>query len=478
MSAADWVELTSHSIRDESDVFSARRRARTAAAELGLEDSDQVRVATAVSEVGRVVVGAELVATIAYGLRQGATLELVIEVSAHYAGDGGAAIAAALEPARRLMDSFDLHVSAGLALRMAKSAGPASGMPDDAGIGRLRAAIARSLAPSALDDLRAQNAELMSTLEQLTAQQQELVRLNDELAETNRGVMAMYSQLSEELEETNRGVVALYADLDERGAQLRDASTAKSRFLASVSHELRSPLNSVLGLAALLQQPDSDPLSAEQRTQISLIGGSAQEVLDLVNDLLDIAKAEAGALEPQAEALELSSMFADLRATTRPLARPSVEVVTSVAPDVPEVRSDPVLLARLLRNLLSNAAKFTESGVIRLAAVAGAAPPDGIPDGVVRITVSDTGIGIDQADQQLVFDEFYQVPGPLQVGVRSSGLGLPYARKVAIALGGSLRVDSVPGAGSVFTLDLPALPPSSAAAEQARLDRPTATVAA
>ncbi len=159
---------------------------------------------------------------------------------------------------------------------------------------QLRIDLARVIVASPLDELRSQNLELVTTLEDLRAKQEDLGRLNDELEETNRGVMAMYSQLSVELEETNRGVVALYAELDERGVQLHHASEAKSRFLASVSHELRGPLNAIRGLAGLLQEPDSEPLTDGQTHQVRLIGSSADELLGLVNGLLDLAKAESG----------------------------------------------------------------------------------------------------------------------------------------------------------------------------------------
>ena len=117
--------------------------------------------------------------------------------------------------------------------------------------------------------------------------------------------MALYTQLSEELEETNRGVVALYAELDEKSAQLREASEAKSRFLANVSHELRAPVTAIIGLARLLLDPRSDPLTAEQAHQVGLVQRSAADLLALVNELLDLAKAESGRIEPDWAAVDL-----------------------------------------------------------------------------------------------------------------------------------------------------------------------------
>ena len=180
---------------------------------------------------------------------------------------------AGLEAGRRLMDSVTV-VRDGPAevieCRRRSRREPGPGRPPSSK--RCAPAWPDRSSSSPLDELRSQNLELVTTLEQLRAKQEELVRLNHELEETNRGVMAMYSQLSAELEETNRGVVALYAELDERGVQLQHASEAKSRFLASVSHELRGPLNAIRGLARLLQRTglrtrhdDADPSGSPHR---------------------------------------------------------------------------------------------------------------------------------------------------------------------------------------------------------------------
>src|SRR5262249_37768927 len=143
--------------------------------------------------------------------------------------------------------------------------------------------------------------------------------LNNELQETNKGVMALYLQLSNELEETNRGVVALYAELDDKSDQLRAASEAKTRFLANVSHELRAPVTAVIGLIRLLSDPDSDPLTAAQSEQIELIRGSATDLLALVNDLLDLAKAESGRIVPVWSRVDLRALFGQLRGTLKAL---------------------------------------------------------------------------------------------------------------------------------------------------------------
>src|SRR6185503_11454944 len=148
-----------------------------------------------------------------------------------------------------------------------------------------------------LDELSEQNQQLIAALDEVRAQRDDLARLNAEL------------------EETNRGVVALYAELDDKSEQLREASEAKSRFLANVSHELRAPVTAVIGLSRLLLDPASEPLGTEQRRQVELIGGSAGDLLTLVNDLLDLAKAEAGRVEPNWVEVDLKALFGQLRGT-------------------------------------------------------------------------------------------------------------------------------------------------------------------
>jgi signal transduction histidine kinase len=206
-------------------------------------------------------------------------------------------------------------------------------------------------------------------------------------------------------------------------------------------------VTAVIGLTRLLLDLASDPLSSEQRRQVDLIGGSAGDLLTLVNDLLDLAKAEAGRVEPQWSEVDLRALFGQLRGTLRPLAtRPEVDFVVE-EPAVPSLRSDEVLLVRVLRNLLTNAIKFTAAGSVTLAARA--------VDDDVEFTVTDTGAGIPPELHERIFEEFYQVPGNRAVTGKGTGLGLPYARRLVGILGGGLRVDSAPGAGSTFTVRLP-----------------------
>src|SRR3984957_5960643 len=249
-------ELAKLQVRDADGVFAARQLGRSLAAELSLERQDQVRVATAVSEVSRSAVIAGLVAVIVFAMDEG---DVVVSVSLN-----GEPPADGVAAATRLMDKVTIDDKV---IRMAKRR-PAFPQADVRAITKRLAAM---FPASALDDLRRQNQDLISALDDLQQQKDQLLLLNSELEETNSGVMALYGQLSEELEQTNRGVVALYAELDEKSERLRGASESKNRFWANVSHELRTPLNSIIGLTRLLAEPASAPLDADQAYQVELI---------------------------------------------------------------------------------------------------------------------------------------------------------------------------------------------------------------
>ncbi|MFB7032535.1 ATP-binding protein, partial [Streptomyces sp. NPDC056295] len=317
-----------------------------------------------------------------------------------------------------------------------------------------RAALRDSGDLSMGEELRIQNRQLLQALEESRAQQEELQRLNAELEETNQGVVALYSELSAELEETNTGVVALYAELEDKTRQLRLASEAKTRFWANVSHELRAPVNSVIALARLLLAPDADPLTEEQRQQMSLIAGSGSTLLALVEELLDVAKAESGRLEPHLVRTDLRTLLHQLRGTLRGMARDGVRLDIPDVEDVPELVTDEVMLTRVLRNLLSNGLKFTTAGEVRL--TVGTEDRAGRPWFV--FTTTDTGIGIAADQQDRVFEEFYQVLGTHQRGQPGTGLGLPYARRLTGLLGGVLTLTSEPGSGTRVRVEIPACP--------------------
>jgi signal transduction histidine kinase len=424
-------ELARFEVADPAGVFAARQLGRGIAAQLALESQDQVRVATALSEVTRSAVMAGQHAVVAFGTD---VSDLVISVSL----DGKPPLEG-VAAATRLMDRVE---ATGTVVVMAKHR-PAGVRPDLRAIGEQLAAV---LPSSAMDELRRQNQDLVAALAGLSRQKEQLQLLNSELEETNAGVMALYSQLSEELEQTNRGVVALYAELDETSERLRAASESKDSFWANISHELRTPLNSIIGLARLLAEPGSDrALTPDQSYQVQLIRNSASTLLTLVNDLLDVAKAESGRLRVDPGYVNLPALLATLRNLVRPLADTSKIGLIVSGEDAPQtILTDELALTGILRNLLSNGIRYTNSGEVRLTVRA--------LDSRLEISVADTGIGIPAGQLERVFEEFYQVPGVRRGG---TGLGLPYARRLAEMLGGSLTLASEPGSGTTALLRLP-----------------------
>lgn len=436
-------------IRDEQDIFLVRQLGREVARAVGLETQDQTRVATAISEVSRLMLVAGRDADVAFTATGMQVPTLWVEMEHPVRGDDDR-LAPRLVQVGRLVDTMEVgDGGTGTVVRMSRRIPPSAPPLTPDRMDEIRGGLAAHVPGTALDELAVQNEQLMVALDEVRAQRDALARLNAELAETNRGVMALYHQLSDELEETNRGVVALYAELDEKSVQLRAASEAKTRFLANASHELRAPVTAIIGLGRLLSDESSDPLSAEQRRQVELIRGSATDLLALVNGLLDLAKAEAGRIEPTWSDVDLKAMFGQLRGTLRPLATSSEVEFIVEEPSLPPLRTDEVLLAQVLRNLLTNAIKFTAAGQIRLAArrVADA----------VELAVTDTGTGIPAELHERIFEEFYQVPGSHPLNGKGTGLGLPYARRLVGILGGALRVTSQPGAGSTFTVSLPVI---------------------
>jgi len=255
--------------------------------------------------------------------------------------------------------------------------------------------------------------------------------------------------LREELETTNRGVVALYAELDDTAEQLRHASELKSRFLSYISHEFRTPLGAIKSLSGILLSEMDGALSAEQQKQVKFLRASADELLELVNDQLDLAKLEAGRLTVSPEWFEMVDLFATLRGMFKPILV-SDELTLTFEETHGDVRfyTDDRKLSQILRNFISNSLKFTIRGEVRVRAVVHL-------DQTVTFTVSDTGIGIPAAALPHLFDDYTQVDTPLQRRVRGTGLGLALCRRLARLLGGDVAAESTAGAGSKFSVTIP-----------------------
>ena len=255
--------------------------------------------------------------------------------------------------------------------------------------------------------------------------------------------------LREELEETNKGVVALYAELDDKATQLREATELKSRFLSYMSHEFRTPLTSMTSITGLLLSRMDGPLTSEQEKQLNFIRSSARELTDMVGDLLDLAKVEAGRITISPEWFEMVDLFSALRGMFKPIvASSSVSLVFDEPQGDIKLYTDDKKLSQILRNFISNALKFTTAGEVRITAVV-------LPDERVEFAVEDTGIGISAEHLPNLFADFVQVDIKLQKRLRGSGLGLSLARKFAHLLGGEVDVRSELGKGSRFSVTLP-----------------------
>jgi signal transduction histidine kinase len=255
--------------------------------------------------------------------------------------------------------------------------------------------------------------------------------------------------LREELDETNKGVVALYAELDDKAAQLRDANDLKSRFLSYMSHEFRTPLTSMTSITGILLSRLDGPLTAEQQKQVEFIRSSARELTDMVNDLLDLAKVEAGRITISPEWFEMVDLFAALRGMFKPIAATtSVSLVFDEPEGEIKLYSDDKKVSQILRNFISNALKFTPEGEVRVSARM-------LDAEHVEFAVSDTGIGIAPEHIPNLFADFVQLDVRLQRRLRGTGLGLSLSRKFAMLLGGTVAVESEPGKGSRFSVTLP-----------------------
>ena len=255
--------------------------------------------------------------------------------------------------------------------------------------------------------------------------------------------------LNHELTETNLGVVALYAELDDKAIALRDASELKSRFLSYMSHEFRTPLGSIRSIARILLDRMDGPLTDEQAKQVNFIQVSAVELNEMVNDLLDLAKIEAGRVSISPGWFELVDLFQAIRGMFKPLlTNENVSLILEEPRDIPRIFTDDKKLSQILRNFISNALKFTHEGEVRVTVTRET-------DDRVTFAVTDTGIGIAPEHHHLMFQDFVQIDSPLQRKWRGTGLGLSLSKKIARLLGGDVAMQSDSGKGSTFSVTIP-----------------------
>jgi signal transduction histidine kinase/DNA-binding response OmpR family regulator len=431
----------------EHDVVAARQNARQISAALGYDAQDQTRIATAVSEISRNACRYARQGEVEFSV-EGDIAPQILLIRVTDKGPGIPHLDDVLEGryrsktgmgmglvgARRLMDQCEVRTGTGGTEVLLKKIFPARGAriaPDK--LDALARSIASKPAASPFEEIQQQNRELVRALTELRERQEELSHLNGEL------------------EDTNRGVVALYAELDEKADHLRRADEMKSRFLSNMSHEFRTPLNSIRALSKILLARSDGELTSEQEKQVRFIDKAADDLRELVDDLLDLAKIEAGKIEVHPVEISAATLFSALRGMLRPLLVAESVSLKFVEPvDIPPLYTDEGKVSQILRNFISNALKFTERGEIRATA---SYMPD---NGIVTFAVSDTGIGIRKEDQAAIFEEFTQIRNPLQSRAKGTGLGLPLCRKLAHLLGGNVAVESEPGVGSTFSVSIPA----------------------
>jgi signal transduction histidine kinase len=242
--------------------------------------------------------------------------------------------------------------------------------------------------------------------------------------------------------------VRLFQEIQDKNDQLEAANRHKSQFLANVSHELRTPLNSIIGFTRIVLRRTEGKIEPLQKENLQKVLVSSDHLLSLINELLDLAKIEAGRMEAFAETFKLDEIIRVATTTVEPLLRNgNVKLITEVAPDIPPMKTDRDKLKQCVLNLLSNAVKFTERGEIKVAAAR--------DNGTVKLTVSDTGIGMNQEALKYIFDEFRQADMSSTRRYGGTGLGLAIVKKFINLMGGEIVVESEEGKGSKFTITLP-----------------------
>lgn len=426
----------------ETDFLVARQRAKHIAELLGLENQDQTRVATAVSEIARN----------AYEYAKGGVVEFYLDredppafrILVKDSGGGihkleeiwnGTYVSASgmgigIPGSRRLMDDLKIDSSdKGTAVSLKKYLPNGFQLPS-----------AKALSDR-LTQLSPQDLTHAAHL-----QNHEVIRLLGELREREREL----SQLNQELKETNRGVMVLYSELEDRAIELQQASEMKTRFISGITHELRTPLNSIVSLAGLLIRRIDGELTSEQEKQVQFIQRSAQNLTEMVNDLLDLAKIEAGKVSIKPSEFTLAEFFAALRGMFRPLAtNENVQLIFDAdGLEGLHLQTDEGRLAQILRNFISNALKFTERGSVQVRATQTGASG-------LRFSVQDTGVGIASEHLELVWQEWGQVEADQRFRPKGSGLGLPLSRQLASLLGGTTWLESKLGEGSIFYVEIP-----------------------
>ena len=437
--------LLSLNLHHDQDVVTARQRAAQIARLLDFDSSEQTRLATAVSEIVRNAFryaggGAvhfefdpdqrpqRLIVRVEDSGRGIADLDAVL--SGRYQSSTGMGMGIA--GARRLMDRFEIHSDQdGTRVLLEKFLPPRVSVVTIKQLDRIAEAVRQRNPDGLVEEIQSQNQELLRALDELQRKQDELTRLN------------------RELEDTNRGVVALYAELDEKADHLRRADELKSRFLSNMTHEFRTPVNAIIGLCNLLID-DREQDGQTPEPELDYIRKAADQLSELVNDLLDLAKVEAGKTVVRPADFEVEGLFGAMRGMLKPLLlNRSVALVFEDVSDLPALHTDEAKSRRSPESLLERAEIHrARRGSRRRSPRRRRCPESLLPSAIPALESP-------QQDQARIFEEFAQLEHRLQRYVKGTGLGLPLSRRLAELLGGTLTVASEPGAGSTFSLTIP-----------------------
>lgn len=437
------ISLHKVEIKYENDVVLARQRARQIASLIKFDSQDQVRIATAVSELARNAYQYAGGGTVEFVTKLGEPCKFIIRVTdngpgicdlklilnGEYVSKTGMGVG--LVGAKRLMDDFHIQSTpAGTMVELTKYV-PGKVILTPKSLSGIADILAKQEAQSPFEEIQRQNQELLAALDEVQRQQR------------------LLTQLNQELEETNRGVLVLSGELEQRADYQRRSSELKTEFLSTTTHELRTPLNSIISISNILLSKLDGPLTAEQEKQVGYISSSARSLSELVNDVLDLAKVEAGKIVLRPREFEIAEMLRILKGLLKPLvdSTPTVTLVFEQVGDM-TMFTDEGKVSQILRNFISNSLKYTQHGEVRVSA-------HRLDSDTIKLSVQDTGIGISPENHERIFEEFTQVEGEHQQKVRGTGLGLPLSRKLAHLLGGHVEIQSEPGKGSVFSLFLP-----------------------
>ena len=429
------IELGLVDVRGEDDVVRAHQTTRTLAAQLGFTTFAQTRIATAMSEIARNALTYAGGGSVTLGLSDDRLTMIIVVVDR---GPGipdlddvlsgqrrsTTGLGVGIPGTRRLMDEVLIETSpAGTRVELRKLL-PRRAAVDLARIGAVQTQLAGQLADDPTQEIR---------------------RLQRDVAERDQRIM----ELTEELVETNRGVMALHEELESRTEYQRQAVELRTRLLSEMGHELRTPLHSITTISQFLLDHMDGTLNSEQDKQVRIIHDVADDLTRYVNDLLDLARTDAGKSIVHLSTFAADAVLKTLRRIMLPLVPARVRLELSAAADVPLLSTDEGKVSQVLRNLVANALKFTERGRVEVRVHALGADR-------VAFDVRDTGIGIAPEDQELIFREFAQAEGTGHARMLGSGLGLPLSRRLAELLGGTLTMTSEPGQGSTFRFELPA----------------------